>query len=219
MGYNTDFAGCLHFDYEVKEGDLIILESLLDKSFTFKNKAGEEEEGWVDLELSQLKDGLGWNGAGKTYYMVESLNFVSEEMRKHNPNFKLAGELLAQGEDIYDRWRVRMVDGVATRVKEDGRERKRDVLHEVIRGLQKHKLTARIKTMLGRHFSETTKRAIAQEAKKQLSWKMANTIDAEVDYVTEESVNEETGELALKGQLYVLTHTQLSKVLQEIADE
>ena len=68
---------------------------------------------WINLELNEDCSGLRWNGSEKTYDMVNVVNFILEQMRKDDPDFGLEGEMIAQGEEIYDRWTLVIKDGIA----------------------------------------------------------------------------------------------------------
>jgi hypothetical protein len=57
--------------------------------------------------------GLQWDGAEKTYDLIEKVNLIIHEMQKDFPDFGLQGELLAQGESINDRWILNIENNVA----------------------------------------------------------------------------------------------------------
>ena len=105
MGYSTQFEGVLYFTNPPSAAQLTVLQSMFD-----------DYDLRIDLEITRDGVGLEWNGAEKTYEMVESVNYILETMQKEWPDFGLRGELLAQGEDIHDRWRLKIVNGRAVSV-------------------------------------------------------------------------------------------------------
>ena len=81
-------------------------------------KSDDEYTNYIDLELTKDFSGIQWNGAEKTYGMVNAVNIVIREMQKTKPNFKLKGKMLAQGEGIGDVWTLVIgEDGFAHEVK------------------------------------------------------------------------------------------------------
>ena len=69
----------------------------------------------IDLEFSDDYSGLEWSGSEKTYGMVEFVNLLICIMKKSWPTFGLTGSMNAQGEQVEDRWVLKMVKGVATK--------------------------------------------------------------------------------------------------------
>ena len=67
----------------------------------------------IDLEFTPEFDGLKWNGTEKTHGMVGAVNGIIHYMRAEFFNFKLEGEMFAQGEDIKDRWKLKIVSNDA----------------------------------------------------------------------------------------------------------
>ena len=117
MGYNTRFEGTLKFTSEVMTPMLAKLNSMFGEEAS-KYGAGRQS-GYIDLVLAKDFSGIQWEtGCEKTYYLVESVNVVIQEMRKEWPQFGLAGSLLAQGEDVEDRWQLYIgEDGFAHKQK------------------------------------------------------------------------------------------------------
>jgi len=121
MGYTTKFTGCLKFAEPISVEQLAQLESMLDEDVRDHpewQKQGEDEyTTYIDLALVKGEDGpvgLEWNGAEKTYGMVNAVNIITRVMRQKWPTFRLTGELLARGEDFSDNWTLRMNDdGIA----------------------------------------------------------------------------------------------------------
>jgi hypothetical protein len=92
---------------------------MLDEDCREHPEWGRADLTYIDLELLDDFSGVKWNGAEKTYDLEEKVNVIIDEMRKEFPNFGLQGEMIAQGEDIEDRWSLLI---------ENGRAIKRDVV-------------------------------------------------------------------------------------------
>jgi len=121
MGYNTQFKGELKFIVEPTVPMIAKLNSIFgaDPREHPEWNAGRDS-GYIDLMLNKDFTGIKWdNGCEKTYYLEKSVNIVLEQMRKEWPEFGLSGSMLAQGEDIEDRWELY--------IGEDGLAHKRDV--------------------------------------------------------------------------------------------
>ncbi|EDN69904.1 hypothetical protein BGP_2003 [Beggiatoa sp. PS] len=125
MGYHTDFKGTLKFTQPLLAEQKAYLETIL----------GEwclEHPEWnvpqlrygVDLKLLDDESGLQWNGGEKTYNMDQIVALVIRLMQQKYPEFSLTGKLLAQGEDIDDRWQLYIENGeVKTReLAQSGKE-------------------------------------------------------------------------------------------------
>jgi hypothetical protein len=114
MGYSTDFEGELKFTTELTAPALAKLNSMLGEDCRDHPELAAEDLNYIDLELNDDFSGIKWNGAEKTRGMVECVNLIIREMRKQYPNFGLQGAMLAQGEDIKDRWQLTIgPDGLA----------------------------------------------------------------------------------------------------------
>lgn len=96
MGYNTKFKGTLGFNRNLNADEMDKLYFLLDE---------------CDLVFDG-DIGVKWKGQEKNYTMMEDLIAITSEMRKEIPDFAFTGYMLAQGEDVSDRWMLEMVDGV-----------------------------------------------------------------------------------------------------------
>jgi len=118
MGYSTDFNGELKFTKELSASQLARVQSFLGEDCRDHPEWGQSLKlYYVDLELLSDFTGLRWNGAEKTHGMVEVVNLIITNMRKDMPEFGIKGKLLAQGEDLDDRWELIIQDGMA--VKKD----------------------------------------------------------------------------------------------------
>lgn len=107
MGYSTDFTGELKFVNELTASQLFKIESFLGEDRQ-DHPEWEMASGfyYVDLELADRFTGLKWNGAEKTYGLVDAVNMIITNMRKEFPDFSLKGEMLGQGEEADDRWKL-----------------------------------------------------------------------------------------------------------------
>lgn len=131
MGYNTQFSGTLLFKKEPSLRQLKRIEALLSEDVrehpdlaAIVNNSGVpllrcqlSKVSYIDLAVDDNYTGLVWTGAEKTYGLEHAVNVVLAHVRHEYPDFGLTGELLAQGEDIEDRWRLIIAaDGWADKV-------------------------------------------------------------------------------------------------------
>jgi len=117
VGYSTDFSGELRFTQEPNAEQLAALEGMLGEDCRDHPEWKRPELTYIDLELTDDASGLKWDGSEKTYDLVEKVNLILHVMREKWPDFGLTGSLLAQGEDITDRWVLTIGDdGAAKRV-------------------------------------------------------------------------------------------------------
>lgn len=113
MGYNTRFSGVLKFATPVTVEMLAKLNTMLGEDANEIATPGVHgrDYGYIDLVVSKDFSGIEWDtGTEKTYFLEKSVNVVLAEMRKEWPEFGLTGQLLAQGEDMEDRWALVMED-------------------------------------------------------------------------------------------------------------
>lgn len=119
MGYTTNFEGKLEFKNSITTVDLAYLNQFMGEDIRdHKNwDLHDFPEGVFHIDLAITKEfgGIEWNGSEKTYGMVEVVNWLTKQMQKVCPNFVLVGQLIAQGEDLEDRWVLNMENGVAVR--------------------------------------------------------------------------------------------------------
>lgn len=117
MGYTTEFSGELKFNQELTAKELAYLKQYLGEDpREHKEWEFDGDLSYIQFELNDDFTGIRWDGGEKFYYAVEAVNFLSKEMRKLKPTFAFKGQLLAQGEEIDDRWNLKMKDGVAINV-------------------------------------------------------------------------------------------------------
>jgi hypothetical protein len=112
MGYSTDFEGTLTFAHEATAPQLAALNAMFEEDCRdhpeWQQETGKYGQSlyYIALKLADDFSGIQWNGWEKTGDMDLLVNVVTNEMRKTWPDFTLTGELMAQGEDIEDRWRL-----------------------------------------------------------------------------------------------------------------
>lgn len=116
MGYNTEFTGILKITCNLTDSDLLVLRSMLGADVR-EHPEWRDKKGltYINLELTPSNIGLKWDGSEKTYGMEDAVNLIIREMREKRPDFGLWGEMLAQGEEIGDVWRLKIKDGVAVK--------------------------------------------------------------------------------------------------------
>ncbi len=121
MGYSTDFDGELKFTCKMTGSDLAKVKDLngadLRQHPEWDLPPGEGEFYYIALELTDDFSGIQWDGSEKATGMVDQVNAIIHLMRKTKKNFGLKGEMLAQGEEALDRWKLVIKDGKAVEVK------------------------------------------------------------------------------------------------------
>lgn len=115
MGYSTDFSGVLTFKKELTGKQIAKIQTFLGADCREHPEWGKNDLTWIDLEFAENFEGLQWNGSEKTYDLVKKVNLITEKMRQEFPDFEMEGELLAQGEETGDVWKLVMINGVATK--------------------------------------------------------------------------------------------------------
>ena len=113
MGYTTKFKGKLSFASEPKASELAELNTILGEDCREHSEWGHTGLSYIDLEITKDFTGLEWNGAEKTYDLVDKVNVVIEIMKNKYPKFGLTGELIAHGEEPGDVWKLVMENNVA----------------------------------------------------------------------------------------------------------
>ncbi len=118
MGYTTEFEGTLKFITPMTGESLAYLNEILgcdpDDKPEFKRSA---ELSYIQYELTKDFTGIKWDGGEKFYHAENACNFIIENMKEKYPDFGLEGELLAQGEEVGDVWKLAIVDGKAVRLE------------------------------------------------------------------------------------------------------
>jgi len=104
MGYSTEFTGELKFKKELSIPELTKIKTFLGEDCRDHAEWGAEGLTYIDLELTKDFSGLKWDGSEKTYDLTDKVNLIITQMQTEFPEFGLTGQLIAQGEDIEDRW-------------------------------------------------------------------------------------------------------------------
>ena len=117
MGYSTEFTGELKFTTELTGKQLAKVKSFLGGDSREHPEWGGADLTYIDLELNDDFTGLKWDGAEKTYDLEKKVNLLIKNVKKDYPEFGLTGQLLAQGEDVSDRWVLAMDNGKAVHRK------------------------------------------------------------------------------------------------------
>jgi len=115
MGYTTKFDGLLTFKNELTIPQLKKLKTILGEDAR-EHSEWSSKVSYIDLEINDVLTGLQHDGAEKTYDMEDIVTLVISEMKKDFPDFDLDGELMAQGEDVTDRWRLIIQDSKGVKV-------------------------------------------------------------------------------------------------------
>jgi hypothetical protein len=118
MGYTTNFEGELKFTTQPSKVALAYLVSFFGEDCRNHPEWEAKDLYSVDLMLNRQLDGIKHDGSEKTYDLEKIVNVVIVEMRKEFPDFGLTGQLLAQGEDITDRWVLAIENGMAVKKKQ-----------------------------------------------------------------------------------------------------
>lgn len=107
MGHSTDFTGVLTFVQPLTVPQYIALHAM-------QGEDCREHPEWhapgglyyIDLEVTEDGNGLRWDHSEKTYQLEKLVNVVLTVMREQWPDFGLTGELIAQGDEATDRWKL-----------------------------------------------------------------------------------------------------------------
>ena len=110
MGYSTQFKGQLTFTQPLTPDQRAALASMFDEDCRDHLEWEAAQLGYIDLQFTPDGSGIEWNGAEKTYHLDQLVNVVLTQMRKSWPAFGLLGTLIAQGEDLDDRWALTIRD-------------------------------------------------------------------------------------------------------------
>ncbi len=104
MGYSTQFKGQLTFTQPLSAQQALELSKFFGEDCRDHSEWNAPGLYYVDLKLTPDASGIQWDGAEKTYHLDQIVNVVLREMRKTFPDFGLVGTMVAQGDEIDDRW-------------------------------------------------------------------------------------------------------------------
>lgn len=118
MGYTTRFQGELKFVHEISVPQLVKLQAMVGEDCR-QHPEWNDAKGFYYIDFEPTKDcsGLKHNDSEKSYDAEKQVNVILKEMRKEWPEFGLTGQLIAQGENMEDRWALVMEDGWAHKRK------------------------------------------------------------------------------------------------------
>jgi len=121
MGYTTEFEGVLKFTRELTGRELASINKVLNNSNEMDQDMRKFEHrhmiSYIDLQLTDDFQGVEWNGAEKTYCMHEMIGFVSLKLEQLSPPCSFVGELLCQGEDVEDRYILKVTGDKVKKIK------------------------------------------------------------------------------------------------------
>ena len=112
MGYNTNFQGTLKFNQQLDKSDYDELEKIFEIDYRKLAKTIcrpdliSKHLSYMSLEITSDGCGLQWSGDEKTSNMDSALNLITLLMRERKPDFRLIGEMYAQGEEMGDTWKI-----------------------------------------------------------------------------------------------------------------
>lgn len=113
MGYSTRYEGVMKFSRDLTGPELAKLSEALGEDRR-EHEWPDPENGayWnhVDLELTADFGGLQWNDAEKTGQLEQILRYLDRHFLPSDVSF--TGQMLAQGEDITDRYRIVAEEGL-----------------------------------------------------------------------------------------------------------
>jgi len=118
MGYTTEFEGVLEFTSPLTAEQELFMGTFLGElsSDVPEVVPYEKYRGYIQFDIAPDKSGIQWDGNEKFYDAELAAQTVILTMQKYFPDFGLEGELLAQGEEIGDIWKLAIVDGKAVRI-------------------------------------------------------------------------------------------------------
>lgn len=117
MGYTTQFKGELLFTTDVTQKELALIKTFFGEDLREHPEwQGRAQGSYIDLRFNELFTGIEWDDeTEKNHGIVSHINLIIEEVQKINPDFGLKGEMVAQGEDLDDRWRIVIENGIAVK--------------------------------------------------------------------------------------------------------
>lgn len=117
MGYTTEFSGKVTISPALSLEDYKYLEALSQNDQRDKGPwqvPGKAEAGHYFCQWSPSEDGtsLAWDGNEKFYHSAGWMRYIVEDYLAPM-GYVCNGEIEAQGEDMSDRWLLRVQDNVA----------------------------------------------------------------------------------------------------------
>ena len=115
MGSYTDVTGVLTFKNELSIAEYKRLERYVDLDIRDvpENEQGDGEWYYNSYQINEDATGLIVEEGECVRDLDEIANWITDRMRAEFPNFTLEGELFAHDRDYDDKYKIKMVDGVA----------------------------------------------------------------------------------------------------------
>lgn len=115
MGYSTDYKGEFKFTRELKASEIAKLKSFFGEDCRDHTEwKGAEDLYYINLKFNSDFSGIEWDGCEKTDDLTNYINLIFDNI--DIPDFGLSGKILAQGEDIDDRYEIVIKDGRAVHI-------------------------------------------------------------------------------------------------------
>lgn len=112
MGYSTEYRGEMKFSKELTASEIAKVNKFLDEDCRdhpeWKNSKNLY---YVNLKFNEDYSGLEWDGSEKVDDLTNYINLIIDNIDIKDFGFK--GKILAQGEDIDDRYEIIIKDGRA----------------------------------------------------------------------------------------------------------
>lgn len=115
MGYSTEFKGEFKFSRELLSSELMEIKK-------FFGEDCREHPEWkrvgdyfyyINLKFNDDFSGIRWDGSEKTGDLTDYINLIIDNV--DIKDFLLTGKMLAQGEDIDDRYEIHIENGRAVK--------------------------------------------------------------------------------------------------------
>ncbi len=115
MGYSTDYKGEFKFTRELVSSEIVKVKSFFGEDCR-DHTDWKDSDGlyYVNLEFNDDFSGIRWDGCEKTDDLTNYINLIFDNV--DIKDFGLTGKMLAQGEDIDDRYEILIKDGRAVHV-------------------------------------------------------------------------------------------------------
>ena len=104
MGYSTDYKGEFKFTRELLGSEISKLKAFFGEDCRDHPEWKVVDLYYVNLEFNDDFSGIRWDGAEKTSDLTDYINLVLDNI--DIKDFGLSGKMLAQGEDIEDRYEI-----------------------------------------------------------------------------------------------------------------
>lgn len=119
MGYTTEFSGELFFNDKTTDEAKEFFSRFFDEDGRDHPEWGAEDLCYFDYEFcDEDLTGICWNGAEKSYDMIEKLQLMINLTKEKFPEFGfIDGELMAVGENRGDVWKLVVKNNIVSKEK------------------------------------------------------------------------------------------------------